>query len=66
MKEIIYLKYKLDINNSKKIKLFGDNFVEKNRGKCTYSIDGKEFDLVKEIDIPKNKKPIKFIKRYVF
>ena len=46
------IKIKYKINKSKKIRLFGDKFVENNKKKCKIVFDKKEEDLVswKEID----------------
>ena len=59
---IIYnLDYKLEINffyevpdeirNKKKIKIFGNKFVENNKNKCKMIIDNKEYELMSEYNI---------------
>ena len=54
MEQYFLLKYKIDINNQK-LKLFGDDFVEKNINKCSLIINKKEYNLSNYINNPKNK-----------
>ena len=49
--EMIFLKYKIDIKNNKKIKIFGENFVEKNKAHCILIINHKEYKLSSYINI---------------
>jgi surface protein len=55
MEQFFLLKYKIDINNQK-VKLFGDDFVEKNRNKCSLIIGKKEYNLINNINAPIYKK----------
>ena len=45
--------YKSTTNNSK-IKLFGSEFVKKNKDKCKIIYNGKEYDLMEYFTIDKN------------
>ena len=53
MEQYFLLKYKIDIN-SQKLKLFGDDFVEKNINKCSLIINQKEYNLTNYINTQKN------------
>ena len=43
-----------NINNDKKIKIFGKAFVENNKDKCHIMIDGNKIDLCEYIDLSKD------------
>ena len=50
----IIIQYKIeDIEYSKNIRIFGDNFVENNKDKCKIIIKGNEFELSTHININK-------------
>ena len=51
MEQYFLLKYKIDIK-SQKIKLFGNDFVEKNKNKCSLTINQKEYGLINNINTP--------------
>ena len=51
------IKYR--INNEKKIKIFGDNFVDNNKNNCLIIIDDKQRDICSEYEINENEKKTK-------
>ena len=53
--ELIFLKYIFNINTEKTIKIFGENFIEKNRGNCLIITNQREYELSSHIDAPKIK-----------
>ena len=56
---IIYISYKLDkhfLKDDKYIILFREEFAEKHKNKCKIIINGKEYNIVTEIDIEKLEK----------
>ena len=53
--EEIIIQYKIDdIEYSKDIMIFGDNFVKNNKDKCKIIINENEFELASLININKN------------
>ena len=55
----IKIQYKIkenaEDNDTKKIRIFGDKFVENNQDKCKIIIDEKEIDLCTHLDIDSRK-----------
>ena len=49
-KNEILIKYFIK-KDDKKIKIFGEKFVENNKDKCKYIYDNKEYELTKEFDL---------------
>ena len=48
----ITLGYKLDLSKGKKkIRIFGDNFVENNKNNCKILFNNKEYELMTHFDI---------------
>ena len=53
--DTITIKYKIvDIEDTKKIRLFGDIFVERNKNICKIIVKGKASDLATHIDVKKD------------